>query len=187
MSKRTVFFIEAMDSHIDIAKHMGKLEKKSTIFANYTCAETAVDKLENVAIASVDQAAQLKEANAALIYIKLDSASFESGLQAIIELCDRHSFLLLSAKNGLVFAGTAANKANPIQDRACSAIDVVPTLCYMYGYSIPSDCTGSVLYQGLKNHNMPHDVARGLQDVIDHLEAAAERESRMPWDKHDCA
>ncbi len=187
MSKNIVYFVEAIDSDINVEKHMGKLSKKSTAFTNYASGASGVDTLEGGILSTYDKLEEAKQSGLSLVVVKLDAANFEKGMEAIVEANDRHSFMMVNAKNALVFAGAAANKASAEQSRACSNADVAPTLCYMFGYPVPENCTGSVLYQALKNPNMPHDAIAKLQDVIDHLEAAVERDSRAPWDKHDCA
>lgn len=187
MGKNNVIFVAAGQCAFAPDRHLGKLSKKYTLFTNYAGGPAAVNALEGATSVEPAGLAAWNESDATLAVVRLIPETFDAGMAAVTGICDRHTFLVVSAANALVFAGLAANKNEPAQKRACAPDDVVATLCYMFGFPVPADCTGAVLYQGLKDRDFPHTEIRKLRDINVHLEAAIERDSRAPWDKHDCA
>ena len=187
MATPKVIVVDATSSVIQSADQLGKLAKKHTMFSSYACGPLGLEVIPGAVNATPETLPEKLGAAMGPILVSLGEAAFVADFAKIIEASDRHSFVVVCAKNCLIFAGNAANRITSEQMRPCSANDVLPTLAYMFGYPVPENCTGSILYQGLKDPNMPHTAMAKLQDVIAHMQAAMERDSRAPWDKHDCA
>ncbi len=78
-------------------------------------------------------------------------------------------------------------KKNNKMDRTCWLWDIVPTICYLTGVPVPPTCEGAVLYQAMKDPNFKDKELERLSEGIKRMEAAMARDSREPWDHHDCA
>ena len=71
--------------------------------------------------------------------------------------------------------------------RRCSLPDVVPTLCYLTDIPLPAQTEGCVLYEALRDPNMKNNQLKKMHEALTRMETALARDSREPWDKHDCA
>jgi len=78
-------------------------------------------------------------------------------------------------------------KKNYKMARTCWLWDIVPTICHLTGIPVPETCEGAVLYQAMKDPNFKDKEVEKLQEGIKRLQAAMARDSREPWDHHDCA
>jgi len=91
-----------------------------------------------------------------------------------------------SLKAVLCMAGPGLKKGFRLE-RTCSITDIVPTVCYMMDFPVPEQVEGAVLYQTFRNPNYKIKEIQKLKDGLVRMEAAVERQSREPWDHHDCA
>jgi hypothetical protein len=91
-----------------------------------------------------------------------------------------------SLKAVLCMAGPGLKKGFRLE-RTCCITDIVPTVCYMMDFPVPEQVEGAVLYQTFKNPNYKIKEIQKLKDGLIRMEAAVERQSREPWDHHDCA
>ncbi len=66
-------------------------------------------------------------------------------------------------------------------------IDVAPTACHALDLPVPRECEGAVIYQAFRNPNAGLKEILKLREAVERMETALFRESREPWDKHDCA
>lgn len=78
-------------------------------------------------------------------------------------------------------------KKNNIMERSCWLWDLVPTICYLTGIPVPPTCEGAVLYQAMKDPDFKDKELKKLSEGIARMEAVMSRNSREPWDHHDCA
>lgn len=72
-------------------------------------------------------------------------------------------------------------------ERTVWLTDLVPTICYLMDYPIPEHAEGAVLYQAFKDPNFKYKDLQKLQEGVERMKIALERQDREPWDKHDCA
>ncbi len=72
-------------------------------------------------------------------------------------------------------------------EKPCHLTDLVPTLCFLASLPYPNGCEGAVLYPALVDPNFHAKEIAKLKQSLLSMEAAMERGSRQPWDKHDCA
>jgi predicted AlkP superfamily phosphohydrolase/phosphomutase len=86
----------------------------------------------------------------------------------------------------LTFTGPGIKKGHRLQRNAWLT-DIVPTVCYLLDLPVPEHAEGAVLYQVFKDPNFKLKDIQKLKDGIERMETALARESREPWDKHDCA
>lgn len=86
----------------------------------------------------------------------------------------------------LILSGPSIKKGSRLA-KPCRLVDLVPTLCYATGFPVPADAEGAVIYPALKDPDAPQTEIARLKKSIESLEAAMERNSRQPWEKHDCA
>ncbi|NJB67996.1 putative AlkP superfamily phosphohydrolase/phosphomutase [Desulfobaculum xiamenense] len=109
------------------------------------------------------------------------------------EFGGQHGHMLPTAEYGpgklgvlLVLNGPNVKK-NFRMERSCWLWDVVPTICELLGFPKPETCEGAVLYQALKDPNFKDKELEKLREGMKRMEAAMARDSREPWDHHDCA
>ncbi|MBN2062120.1 MAG: alkaline phosphatase family protein, partial [Deltaproteobacteria bacterium] len=105
----------------------------------------------------------------------------------------QHGQILPTADNGvgslrglLCMTGPGIKKGVSV-DRTCSITDIVPTVCHAMDFPVPENVEGGILYQVFKNPNFKVKEIQKLKDGLTRMEAAMERQSREPWDHHDCA
>ena len=105
----------------------------------------------------------------------------------------QHGQILPTAEHGvgklkslLVLQGPGLKK-NYRLERTCWLPDLVPTLCYLMDWPLPETAEGAVIYQALKDPDMKSKEIVKLKESLARMEEAVNRESRQPWDHHDCA
>ena len=109
------------------------------------------------------------------------------------EFGGQHGHMLPTAEYGpgklypLLILNGPNIKKNNLMERSCWLWDVVPTICFLTGIPVPPTCEGSVLYQAMKDPNFKDKELSKLTEGIKRMEAAMSRDSREPWDHHDCA
>ena len=52
---------------------------------------------------------------------------------------------------------------------------------------ISADCTAGIIYQVLKDPNLKLTEITKLEEALARMEQVMARNSREPWEKHDCA
>ena len=169
-----------------------KFMKKACSFASFTNADMVAEasKIEGVVTVAADGVAKAFEDDAAFVVVELgnaDADTLEAAIAPIAEAADRRTLIALATDKGLFLGGYGINKKAGAVERAASASDVVATFCYVADLPVPADCTGGVLYQGLKDRDMKAKEISKLKDAIARMEVALQRDTREPWDKHDCA
>ncbi len=89
--------------------------------------------------------------------------------------------------NGLMaFCGPGIKKGQ-VLDRPCHLVDYVPTLCYAAGLPIPNGAEGAVLYNAFVDPDGPFSEIKKLNRSLENMEEALAKQTKEPWDKHDCA
>ncbi|WP_461208771.1 alkaline phosphatase family protein [Desulfocurvus sp. DL9XJH121] len=86
----------------------------------------------------------------------------------------------------VLFNGPNIKKNNKME-RTCWLWDVVPTICYLLSIPCPEQCEGAVLYQAMRDPFFKDKELAKLREGLKRMEAAVARDSREPWDHHDCA
>lgn len=109
------------------------------------------------------------------------------------EFGSQHGHMLPTAEAGpgrlqplLLFSGPNIKKNNRM-DRPCWLWDLVPTICYLMCIPAPEQCEGAVLYQSMREPHFKDKELEKLREGLKRMEAAMARDSREPWDHHDCA
>ena len=115
-----------------------------------------------------------------------DAAALELTMQQVLKAADRHTLIVLAGTVCLYFYGLAIRRGASFERKAF-AKDVVPTVCYIADLPVPETTTGAVLYQALKDPNLKLKEILKLKEGLARMETALQRETREPWDKHDCA
>lgn len=115
-----------------------------------------------------------------------DPTALRQCLADTLERADRGTLLALVSPGAAFFHGFGAARGVRL-DKPASPTAVAPTIAYILNYPVPAQAEGPILYAALKDRNMKRRECIGYQESIDALEHALERNSRQPWDKHDCA
>lgn len=139
--------------------------------------------LEGIETATVCTLETLKDAKEDFLTINI---SQEGDLEKILECIDRQSTLAIVANNTLLLYGYGIGKIQEISRKVFSK-DIIPTLAYIVNFPVSADATGAVIYQALKDPNLPSNEISKLKLALERMEAAMAREHKEPWDKHDCA
>ena len=86
----------------------------------------------------------------------------------------------------MLFSGPGIKKGATL-DRPCHLVDFVPTLCYASGLPMPEGAEGAVLYNAFVDPNGPFSEIQKLRKSLENMEDALAKQTREPWEKHDCA
>jgi len=169
-----------------------KFQKKAVTVKNYTPGDVAAmaAKIPGAVKTTADALAATFEGETACACVALgdlDAAALEDVLAKVLEVADRRTLVVLAAANALMFQGLGVNTKASAIDRPAEARDVVPTMAHIADLPLPDDTTGAVLYQVLKETNLKLNETLKLREALTRMEAALQRDSREPWDKHDCA
>ncbi|MBI4806571.1 MAG: hypothetical protein HY795_15195 [Desulfovibrio sp.] len=169
-----------------------KFQKKAVVVTNYTAGDAAAfaAKVPGGVKTTADALAATFEGDTAFAYVAagdLDAAALEDIMGKILAAADRRTLVVLAAANTLMFYGLGTNSKTASIDRAAKVEDIVPTAAYIADLPLPDDTTGAVLYQVLKETNLKLNEFLKLKEALTRMEAALQRDSREPWDKHDCA
>ena len=186
MADKKVLLVLAEDLDLNAAGDaLDQLKKKAALLPN---AESA--GLEDLAkkMGGVDVPADAESMKAAVSGENgLAVAHGAASLAPALEAADRRTLVLVAAGRGAAFYGLAVNAKAGSVDRAVNAQDLAVTMAVIGDLSLDETYTGAVIYQVLKNPNFKRDEIKKLQDAIMRMESVLERNSREPWDKHDCA
>jgi len=169
-----------------------KYIKKSVPFADFAPEGAAAEaaKVEGAAAVAADGVAKVFEGDGAFAIVDLgavDPAGLEAAMAAVTEAADRRTLVALAAGKTLYLGGLGMDKKADNIARSVRAADIVATICYVADLPVPADCTGAILYQALKDPNMKLKEIAKLKEALGRMEAALQRDTREPWDKHDCA
>ncbi len=184
--------ILATAGHLDLQSDgpaLKKFMKKAVVVEKYEKGEVLSDAVRISGAVKTD-INDLKKALtfADLAVIGLGKGDVtEANLSALLDAANRKTLLVLAAGNLLAFYGLGIDARKKTIQRAATARDVVPTIAYIADLTVPDDCTGAVIYQILKDPGMKARELAKLQEAIQRMEAALQRDNREPWDKHDCA
>lgn len=110
----------------------------------------------------------------------------ESLMTEVMEVTNRMMLIVLVGKDTVVFHGTGIAKGKVVDKELC-VCSVAPTVAYVINFPVPEQCEAPIAYAALKDINAKFNEIKKLQETILGMEAAVERNSRQPWDKHDCA
>jgi hypothetical protein len=174
------------------SKALDSLLKKGALFPRYapgevldgSVAETEWLRLEPAAVG------EALEKGAALVVTDLGAAdrnALEAALAVILEAADRRTTVAVVGRNAAVFHGAGVNAKAGTADRPVAARDILPTLAAVGEFPLTGEGSGVVVYQALKTPNPKLEEIRRLREAIRRMEGALARDSREPWDKHDCA
>ena len=134
--------------------------------------------------------AELIEKGEALTLVDLgdaDTAALNTALETVFEATDRKTVMAVVAKGALALYGNSIDAKAGTLSRKANAADVIPTLSYIADFALTKECTGAILYQGLKSSNLKLDEVTKLKEALIRMESVIARDNREPWDKHDCA
>jgi hypothetical protein len=171
---------------------LDKLLKKGALFPHYTPGEVldgSVSETEWIRL-DPDGVGEALEKGAALVVTDLGAAdknALEKALAVILDVADRRTTVAVAGGNAVVFHGAGVNAGAGTVDRPVAARDVLPTLAAIGEFPLTGKGEGVVVYQALKTPNPKLEEIRRLREAIRRMEGALARDSREPWDKHDCA
>lgn len=72
-------------------------------------------------------------------------------------------------------------------DKPVPAASIAPTLAWLGDFPLPAQVEAAVAYPVLKGLNFKMREVHKLNDSMNAMMTAMERNNRKPWDKHDCA
>ena len=191
MAEKKAILVLAGKAAISDGANIAKLVKKGALIP-YASGDlrAQAEKVEGVVKTTPDLVAAELAKGTALTLVDLasgDDAALDAALGSILDAADRRTLIAVAGGQVLALYGHGVVKAVEIQDDA-GAADVIPTLAYVADVPLPPDTKeGRVLYAALKDPNARLKEIARLQESIKAMQAAAERDSRAPWDKHDCA
>lgn len=180
----------ASSEHIEKVRSKGVLLKNVKSSGDYkTLALTAgtkesildATKAANLVVGSLEEAFDI-------CYIDNvnSTADLEKELFTALEKVDRKTLLVIISDTAVIYYGVGIAKGVVI-DTEESICSVAPTCAYIVNLPMPSECSASITFSVLKDINMKFKYEKKLQESIANMEAAIDRKTRQPWDKHDCA
>lgn len=192
MAEKKAIIVLAPAAELGAGAALDKLLKKAAHFTDYTTGNVidAAVAPETLTLVQPDGLAAAMDQGLSLGVVDLgaaDTAALDATMAVILEVADRKTVIAVAAGNGLALYGTGINAKAGKLLRPAAARDVIPTLAYIADFPITADCTGAILYQGLKSPNLKMDEVTKLKDAMARMEGALARDHREPWDKHDCA
>lgn len=110
----------------------------------------------------------------------------EKVLKEVLDVAGRVGVIALVAGGRIFFYGPDIAKGKVV-DTETSAQVVAPTLAYLANFPMPDNRVAPVTYAALKDINFKFNEIKKLQSAVINMEAAMERKSRQPWDRHDSA
>lgn len=192
MAEKKALIVIAPAAELGSGASIEKLLKKAALFPDYSSgdvigAAVTPETVSNLGPADVAAAA---EGGLTLGVVDLGAAGtseLAAALDTILDAADRRTVIAVVAKGALALYGSGINAKAGRIERAAKAQDIVPTLAYIADFPITDACTGAILYQALKSPNLKMDEIAKLKEAMARMEGALARDSREPWDKHDCA
>ncbi len=191
MAEKKAILIFADGAEIKTGTNIEKFTKKAA-FVKFTAGDlpARAAQVEGAVVVGVDKAAAELQKGTAFTVVNMAGASdagLDVALGPIMEAADRRTLLIVAGKGVLAFHGMAVAKGAEVTGPVAAA-DVIPTICSLADVNIPVGLAdGRVLYQVMKDPNARLREMDNLRESIRSMDAAMERDSRAPWDKHDCA
>ena len=169
-----------------------KFKKKCVAVSKYVPGNVAAQasKIQGCSVVSADGLKAVFEGGAAFAVVNcgnIGGAELESLLAQVMEVTDRRTLVVLAADNALLFHGLGVTTKASSVEREATFQDVVPTIANVVDLPLPDDTTGAIIYQVLKETNLKLNEFLKLKEALGRMEAALQRGSQEPWDKHDCA
>ena len=157
--------------------------KKACVLVNADAADLAAraEALSGVKCAPADLGATLEKSRLAIV------EGAEDALSAAMEAANRHTLVVVAAKDGVAFYGLAVNSKAGKVERKVSADDIALTIATIDDLPITADCTAGIIYQVLKDPNLKLTEITKLEEALERMETVLARNNREPWEKHDCA
>ena len=164
---------------------LDKLKKKGVILPNaqHEGLVASLQSLGAVAITAEDLAKDDCLSSAALLTLE----GGEEAISAAFEAVDRRTLLVVLAADGIALHGLAMDSKAGTVERSVNAQDIAVTIATIVDVAIDKECTGAIIYQAMKNPNLKLEEIKKLKEAIIRMESVLERDSREPWEKHDCA
>ena len=191
MAEKKAILVLAGKAAVRDGSNIASLVKKGVLIP-YASGDllAQAEKVEGVAKAEAAAVAAEMEKGSALVLVDLadaDDAALDAALAPILDAADRRTLIAVAGGQVLALSGQGVAKGAEIKDGA-SAADVIPTIAYVADVPLPPDTQkGRVLYAALKDPNARLKEIAKLQESLRAMQTAMERDSRAPWDKHDCA
>ncbi len=110
----------------------------------------------------------------------------ENSMAQVLNVAGRSSVVAVIGDGAVVFYGPGFAKGKVI-DKKFSPTCVAPTVAYVANFPVPAQCEGVVAYAAFNDINIKLKEINKLKAAVRNMEAAMERKTRQPWDKHDCA
>lgn len=114
------------------------------------------------------------------------AADVEAVLASAQNVADRTTLIVVVARDAAIFHGNGFAKGHVVE-AAMPAGCVAATVAYITDFAVPAACVAPIAYAALKDVNYKLKEVRRMRDEVKNMEAAMERKTRQPWDKHDCA
>lgn len=184
MADKKAIFVDASGmSLVGTGDALDKLNKKAAVLTNADRGGL-VDRALALGGVRTD-AASLASALEDTIFAVISGK--EEALAAALEAANRRTVVVVAADDGVAFYGMAVNRNAGRIDRKVNADDIVLTIATIADLPIDEGCTAAIIYQVLKDPNLKLNEIIKLQEALARMESVIERNSREPWDKHDCA
>ena len=116
-----------------------------------------------------------------------DNTGAEDALAQVLEAANRRTLVVAACADGVAFYGMAVNGKAGKVERKVDADDVALTIATIANLPISADCTAGIIYQVLKDPNLKLTEITKLEEALARMEQVMARNSREPWEKHDCA
>lgn len=114
------------------------------------------------------------------------AAEVETVLASAQEVSDRTTLIVIITRDGAIFHGNGFAKGHVVEEELPAGC-VAATIAYIADFAVPANCVAPVAYAALKDVNYKLKEIRRMREEVKNMEAAMERKTRQPWDKHDCA
>jgi hypothetical protein len=149
--------------------------------------DAPIDDHEAATAKSLDEALERLASGRELTYLRLDGPDFEPGLIRLLDAADRRTTLAVLAPDHVALYGYGINPEPASIRYAIAWRHLLPTLAAIGEFYLSRDARGQVVFEALKDPNIKQARVDKLKAALGRLEKMLKRESREPWDKHDCA
>ena len=184
MSEKKAIFLDAPAMSLAGAGDaLAKFSKKAAVLVNADAAGLAAkcEALGGVKCQAADLAAALEKNDFCLV------EGGEEALAQVLEAANRRTLVVAACAEGVAFYGMAVNGKAGKVERKVDADDVALTIATIANLPISADCTAGIIYQVLKDPNLKLTEITKLEEALARMEQVMARNSREPWEKHDCA
>ena len=184
MSEKKAIFLDAPAMSLAGAGDaLAKFTKKAAVLVNADAAGLAAkcEALGGVKCQAADLAAALEKNDFCLV------EGGEEALAQVLEAANRRTLVVAACAEGVAFYGMAVNGKAGKVERKVDADDVALTIATIANLPNSADCTAGIIYQVLKDPNLKLTEITKLEEALARMEQVMARNSREPWEKHDCA